>query len=288
MDSVAKSSRRKRRRVAFQVGIGVFLALGLWAFWIEPNSLVVRETTLIIPKWQKDANPLRIAILADLHVGAPYMNLDKVERVVDRTNRAKPDIIVLLGDYIVHGVIGGSYIAPDLVAAKLKKLRAPLGVYAVLGNHDGWQGGQNVRPALESAGISVLKNETFQIMHNKKPVWILGLADLWTDMPDVDRPLAKIPVGDSVIALTHNPDIFPKIPSRVSLTLAGHTHGGQVNLPIVGRLIVPSQFGQRYAIGHIVENGRHLFVSTGIGTSILPVRFRCPPEISIVTILANH
>src|SRR4030095_10957928 len=110
-------------------------------------------------------------------------------------------------------------------------------------------------------------------------------ADLWTRRPDVEGTLRKIPLDrNPIIMLTHNPDVFPDIPARVSLTLAGHTHGGQVNLPFVGRPIVTSTFGQRYAIGHITEQGHHLFVSSGLGTSIIPVRFRVPPEIVILTI----
>jgi predicted MPP superfamily phosphohydrolase len=102
--------------------------------------------------------------------------------------------------------------------------------------------------------------------------------------PDITSALARVNNGAPIIALTHNPDIFPSIPARVALTIAGHTHGGQVAFPIIGRLIVPSDYGQRYAIGHIVEGSKHLFVTSGVGTSIFPVRFRVPPEISLLTI----
>ena len=113
------------------------------------------------------------------------------------------------------------------------------------------------------------------------------MADLWTRTPDIPGTLKDIPDDDPILLLTHSPDVFPDIPARVSLTLAGHTHGGQVNLPLVGRPIVPSKYGQRYAAGHIIEQGRHLFVSTGVGTSIIPVRFRVPPEIQILTVSSS-
>ena len=113
---------------------------------------------------------------------------------------------------------------------------------------------------------------------------MVGIADLWTRKPDVESALHQVESNDPVLLITHNPDIFPDVPRRVSLTLAGHTHGGQVNLPVAGRLVVPSKYGQRYAIGHIVEDGRHLFVGGGVGTSILPVRFRVPPEVVIITL----
>lgn len=118
--------------------------------------------------------------------------------------------------------------------------------------------------------------------------WLAGVSDYWEGRHDITAALAAVPAGEPVIAFTHNPDIFPGVQDRVSLTLAGHTHGGQVDLPLVGPPIVPSKFGQRYASGHIVEGGRHLFVGTGTGTSILPVRFRVPPEIRVLVLRSSH
>ncbi|MCI0615752.1 metallophosphoesterase, partial [bacterium] len=116
------------------------------------------------------------------------------------------------------------------------------------------------------------------------PIWIVGVSDFWTGEHDVVSAMQFVSDGNPVIAITHNPDIFPKIPERVNVTLAGHTHGGQVRFPIIGAPIVPSWYGQRFAAGHIVEGVRHLYVATGTGTSIFPVRFRVPPAIAIVTI----
>jgi hypothetical protein len=118
----------------------------------------------------------------------------------------------------------------------------------------------------------------------RRRFWIAGVADLWTRPVNIPRALSGVPAEEPVLLLTHNPDVFPDVPARVALTLAGHTHGGQVALPFVGRPILPSRYGQRYAYGLVVEEGRALFVSPGIGTSLLPVRFRVPPEISIVTL----
>ena len=114
--------------------------------------------------------------------------------------------------------------------------------------------------------------------------WLAGVADLWTRSPDIEGTLKQVTDEEPVLLFTHNPDIFPEVPPRVSLTLAGHTHGGQMNLPIFGRPVVPSQYGQRYAFGHVVENGRHLYVSGGVGTSIIPARFRVPPEVVVLTL----
>jgi predicted MPP superfamily phosphohydrolase len=115
-------------------------------------------------------------------------------------------------------------------------------------------------------------------------LWIAGISDLWTGHPDIAAALAKVSDDAPVIALTHNPDIFPDIPARVALTLAGHTHGGQVVLPFIGRPFIHSPFGARYTHGLVVEGTRDLFVTTGIGTSIVPVRFGVPPEIAVLTL----
>jgi hypothetical protein len=173
---------------------------------------------------------------------------------------------------------------PEVIASALKGLRARFGVFATLGNHDWWYNANRVKESLKTAGILVIENDAAMIERNGVAIWIAGISDKWEGNPDITSALAGVDDSAAVIALTHNPDIFPSIPARVALTIAGHTHGGQVSLPIIGRPIVPSDFGQRYATGHVVEGAKHLFVTPGIGTSILPVRFRVPPEISLLTI----
>ncbi|HMH76448.1 MAG TPA: hypothetical protein VK547_07465 [Candidatus Udaeobacter sp.] len=172
----------------------------------------------------------------------------------------------------------------EQTAAALRDLRAPLGVFAVLGNHDWWYNGPRCARALEAVGIRVLEDAAAEVAVRGHPLWIAGVSDAFTRPAAITRALAPVPEGAPVIVLTHNPDLFVRVPPRVLLTLAGHTHGGQVNLPVLGRLIVPSHYGERYAIGHVSEEGRDLFVSPGIGTSIIPLRFRVPPEISLLTV----
>jgi len=222
-------------------------------------------------------------VLADLHVGSPWNGLDNLERVIARTNAAGPDLILLAGDYVVTTVVGGTFVPPEATADALRALRAPLGVYAVLGNHDCWLDTARMRAAFEGAGIPVLDDAAREIDPSRR-LWLAGIGDFWTQRHDVRVALAGVPDDAVILALTHNPDVFPSVPDRVALTIAGHTHGGQVALPLVGRLVVPSAYGERYAIGHIVEDERHLFVSPGIGTSVVPVRFRVPPEISLLTL----
>ena len=205
-------------------------------------------------------------------------------QIVETTNAAQPDLILLPGDFVIQNVPGGRFIEPETMASELKGLRARHGVLATLGNHDWWYNGPRVKKALESVGVRVIENDATMIERDGAVIWIAGIGDKWEGNPDIASALARVGNNAPIIAFTHNPDIFPSVPTKVSLTIAGHTHGGQVALPLIGRPIVPSDFGERYAAGHIVEGAKHLFVTSGIGTSILPVRFRVPPEISLLTI----
>ena len=282
--------RITRRTWTWIIGVigGPALLLGVWAFWLEPDSLSVTERQLSL-NWTAERS-LRVAILTDLHVGSPFNGIAKLREIVDRTNRAQPAIICILGDLVIQGVLGGRFVPPEEIAAELKRLQAPAGVVAVLGNHDSWFDHARVRDALERVGVHLLEDTAARLDTPAGPVWIAGISDLWTGRHDLAAAMSVVKDdGAPVLLLTHNPDVFPLVPDRVTLTLAGHTHGGQVRLPLAGRPIVPSKFGQRFAAGHVVEGGRHLFVATGVGTSILPVRFRVPPAVTILTLLrAGH
>jgi predicted MPP superfamily phosphohydrolase len=259
-----------------------FLAVSLWAFWWEPASLHNETHELAISSWPQTCEGLKVAVLSDLHVGSPFNHLNHLRTVIDLTLNAKPDLILLAGDYVVHGVPGGQFVSPQESAAHLARLSAPLGVFAVLGNHDWWHDGLGTMAAFQQVGIQVLEDAAVPIQSGTCQFWLAGISDFMEGAHDVSLALSQIPEDATILALTHNPDIFPEVPSRVALTVAGHTHGGQVYLPLIGRPVVPSQFGERFAIGHIIEDGRHLFVTPGIGTSILPVRFLVPPEVSVL------
>lgn len=265
-------------RVLLPVVAIVAFALAVRAFWWEPQQLVSREIRLALPCWR--AQPLRIAVVSDLHVGSPFIDLQKVRVIVSRVNAGHPDIIVLLGDFVVTHMVGAKFVAPETIAAELAHLHAPLGVYAVLGNHDWWLSAPCVARSLRSAGIHVIDDTAVEI----RSFWLVGVSDFLEGKHDVGGALRNVAIDAPIVLITHNPDVFPLVPNRVCLTIAGHTHGGQVALPLVGRLIVPSKYGQRYAIGHIREQGRDLFVTSGVGTSIIPIRFRVPPEIVFLEI----
>ncbi len=267
---------------AVLIGGGAF---AVKAFWIEPRSLVVTRADIALPGWPADARPLKIAALADIQAAGPHLTAERVAMIVGQVNALEPDIILLLGNYVSQMRLSTSHVPPKATAAVLARLRAPLGVHAVLGNHDAWLDSRYVRRLLEDSGIEVYENQARLIDDaDGLRFWIAGIADLSTHMADLPGTLAQVTGDAPLILMSHSPDVFPDVPPRVALTLAGHTHGGQVNLPFLGRPMVPSRFGQRYAYGHIIEDGRHMFVSSGIGNAILPMRYGVPPEIVLLRI----
>ena len=277
---------QKRLRIALLLSLLVAVCVGIWSVFIEPNRLVVHAETMRIDEWPRELNGLRIAAISDIHTGGPFIDEKKLNDIVEKTNALHPDLIVLLGDYMSGNSWHGHRVEPEVTAAALKNLHAPLGVFAVLGNHDWWYDGKKVRRDFDQNGLRVLDDEVVEVKWQGKSFWLAGLADLWTRPQHISETIAKSPPDSTVIAITHNPDIFPNVPERVSLLLAGHTHGGQINIPFIGTPIVPSDYGAKYTAGHVMENSHHLFVTTGIGISILPARFRVPPEIALLTIVS--
>ena len=178
------------------------------------------------------------------------------------------------------------YVEAGVVAGHLRPLAARKPVYGVLGNHDWWKDGGKVAASMQAAGITMVDNRSVPVRVRGCEFWLAGIGDLWEGDPDIAAAFAGIPDdGRPVIALTHNPDLFPRLPARTTLLVAGHTHGGQVTLPLLGSIVDPSKLGDRYARGHVEDGGEHVFVSPGLGTSILPVRFGIPPEVSRLTLL---
>jgi predicted MPP superfamily phosphohydrolase len=159
-------------------------------------------------------------------------------------------------------------------------------VVAVLGNHDWSNDGAGVLRSLREAGAVVLENATIAFEHRDTPFTVAGLADVQKRRPDVYATLRGVPAEHALLVLSHNPDAFPQVPPRASLTVSGHTHGGQIDIPLLRRRAIPSRYGDRYARGHVVEHGRHLFVTSGVGTSRWPIRLRRPPEVVLLRLRA--
>jgi predicted MPP superfamily phosphohydrolase len=276
--------RLKWLRVTLAAIILVLAGVAFWGFLVEPGRLVVHQQTIQLDNWPQPLDGLRIAVISDIHVDNWFITEKKLRTIVERTNQQQPDLIVILGDYMSSNGWVTHRVEPEVFGPILKDLHAPLGVYSVLGNHDWWYSGVKVRRGLEQNGIKVLENEAAQVDVRGTSLWLVGLADLWTRPQRISETVAKAPEGQPVIVLTHNPDIFPKVPQRVQLVLAGHTHGGQVRFPIIGSVVQSSDYGDRWERGDVFEDNHHLFVTSGIGTSIVPVRFGLPPEIVILTL----
>lgn len=279
------------------------LGLGSYAFGIEPVlRLNLTRYRLTPPRWPRDFK-LKMAVLADIHACKPWMTAERVRDIVEATNNLDADIILLLGDYVSGMRLVTEYVPSSEWSSALSKLKAPLGVHAILGNHDWWEdaaaqklkrGPTIARKALESAGIPVYENDAVRLEKDGRAFWLAGLGDQiaflnrnirghgrLTGVDDLPGTLRKVSDDAPVILMAHEPDIFPQVPDRVSLTLSGHTHGGQVRL-FGYAPIVPSHFGNRFAYGHVIEKNRHMIVSGGLGMSILPVRFGSPPEIVMI------
>jgi predicted MPP superfamily phosphohydrolase len=292
----------RRQFFRFMGGLGAFGA-STAAYGVGEPILRLRVARYDIspPQWPADFH-LKIAVIADLHACDPWMSLDRIHAIVARTNALNADIIVMLGDYVAGHRHVTRFIPANEWAPVLAGLKAPLGVHAILGNHDWWedkavqregQGLTNARRALETVGIPVYENDARRLTKDGRPFWLAGLGDQLAWMParrfrpvrrigvdDLGATLRKVTDDAPIILLAHEPDIARRVPSRVALQLSGHTHGGQVRL-LGWSPVAPS--GQRLAYGHIRMNC-DVIVSGGLGCSMMPFRIGVPPEIVLVTL----
>ena len=278
---VALLRRRPWLRRALTAWIVVGLSVGLYGMAWEPARLVERAHPIVLDRWPAACDGLRIDHVSDIHTGSPHNGLDNLDRMVDRLIASDSQAVVMTGDYVILSVFLGTYIGPEPIAERLRRLTTRKPVYAVLGNHDWWKDGANIRRTFQAAGVVMLEDEARHVRLGNCPLWVVGVGDLWEAPHDVAKAFSWVSGNDPVMVITHNPALFPQMPERGTLMLAGHTHGGQISLPGVGQ---PAMWGKehegRYVAGHYAENGQHLFVSPGIGTSIMPVRIGVPPEIS--------
>ena len=256
-------------------------ALGAWSLWWEPGRLAVRREELVLSAWPAALDGLRVGLLSDLHAGMPHAGLDAVSRAAGALMDERADLICLLGDFIDGRALFSRPVDSDALAERLAALSAPRGVVAVLGNHDWYAGARRIADSLTAVGIPILEDEALPAGAG---LWAAGVGDYRIRGARVYSALSGVPDGDAVLLLSHDPDVFPHVPARVALTLAGHTHGGQVGIPYLRRPFIPSHYGERFVQGHVVEDGRHLYVTSGLGTSGIPVRLLRPPEVVILTL----
>lgn len=255
-------------------------ALG-WGYWNIMADPLVRRTAVAMPDWPEGAPPIRVALIRDIHVPGPDMPPARAARLVAQVNAERPDLILLAGDFVGDRQLATRDYSDAETAAPLAGLRAPLGVFAVLGNHDHWRDGRRMARALATAGIPTLDNRAARV----GPVTLVGIGDAHTrnaDIRAVGAAAASLP--GPLLAFTHSPDVVPALPGRFAVVLAGHTHCGQIVLPLIGPLASASAHGERYRCGVIREGGRTIVVTSGWGASVLPFRFGAPPDWWLVTL----
>jgi len=271
-----KVSRRKFLRRVVWGGLGACGALAVYPF-VEARFFRITRRRVAVPMLPEPFAGTTVALVADIHHG-PYFGIGFVRSVVDSTNELGADIVALGGDYVYREP---KYIEPCI--AELAKLRARLGVYAVLGNHDHWESAPRTRAALEKAGIAELDNTGVWLRSSGARLRLCGVDDLWTGTQDLAAALGDCGGDEAAILLSHNPDYAEGIrDERVRLVLSGHTHGGQVNIPFIGPPVVPSDYGAKYARGLVRAPHTQVYISRGLGTIAPPVRFNCRSEIVVI------
>ena len=253
--------------------------------WFERVSRaqphLARRLDLAIAGWPK--TPLRIAFLSDLHAGAHAGDVARLAAIVAEAATYKPDLALHGGDFVNMQPFGGGRLAPRIIAATMARLDAPLGRFAVLGNHDYLYGADDITQALQDHGIAVLTDEKRVLRHEGRDIDLVGLPDA-RELRPAGRALLAGLAGRPAIVLAHDPFWFAHVPRGPHLTLAGHTHGGQVRLPRIGAVTNASRAPLRWSYGHVAEEGRDLYVTSGLGTSGLPLRIGVPPEFAMIEI----
>lgn len=241
---------------------------------------IVRRLAMPVDNWPANAPALRIAFISDTHLSIPGDSPARLTNTVATVNALHPDIVLLGGDYIAEGMTAAHAFDPAASIAPLRGLHPRLGTLAVLGNHD-YPAKANVLAALAAAHIPVLENEALRL----GPLTVVGVADEFSHHADVAKAIAAgRTLGGPLLAFTHSPDSIPKLPSDVRLVLAGHTHCGQVSVPLLGPPVVPSRYGRRFLCGIVREGARTSVITAGLGTSGLPIRFGAPPDLWLITI----
>ncbi len=240
----------------------------------EANSLSLERVQIRLKRLPPKLDGFKIIHLSDIH-HSPFTGLQHIERVVKVANRLKPDLFLLTGDYVSHE---REYIAP--VAALLGKLKAKHGIYACLGNHDHWTDAELVTHVFRGEGINMLVNEGLRFEARGSSFWLAGVDDYMVGKTDVTAALRGSFPDEMKLLLAHNPIIFREAArAGVDLTLSGHTHGGQIKLRDDEKRILPQR---KLKAGLHARRGSQVYITRGIGTVVVPMRYQCPPEISLL------
>ena len=299
--SPSKAAISRRHFLRMLVGGALLSVLTpFYATRLEPGWLELERLTVTLPTFPPALAGLTIAQLSDIHLGAA-VELELLRRVVALINAAAPDLVVLTGDFVT-GQAKYSLAAAEALAA----LKSRYGSYAVLGNHDVWTDADFIAAQLEQVGITVLRDARTRLEIDGAPLWLVGIEDRgytsmsrWGGSGDfatfrrqwqsahvaLRDLLSAIPPSEPRVLLVHNPDFTEMLPpARVDLVLSGHTHGGQVRIPLVGAPMVPSCFGQKFVGGLVQGTHTQVYVSRGVGMISPAVRFNCRPEVTVLRV----
>lgn len=275
--------RRVFRTTAAMAGISSLPIV--YGFW-EASQIRIHRENIKLQNLPKAFEGKTLAVLADFHNG-PYVSIPFIRQAKDIAQSLNADMYALVGDFAHKGTHTDEQLLPCLEA--LQTLEAPLGVYAVPGNHDMQNSGQVYRDCIAMTRITDLTNKSVSIRQGDDELWLAGVDDLWWGQPDLETAIREVPSEGNVILLSHNPDYaeWPSDP-RISLMLSGHTHGGQVYLPLAGAPWMPSRFGEKYRHGLCQGPAHPVFVSRGLGEAGVPLRMNSPPEINLLTLIRSE
>jgi len=277
-----RSGKSRPWRTHRMLGVAFALVatvLAILAWRDTTRDPIVRRTQVTLAGLDPGDAPIKIALISDIHVAGPDMPPERLKQVVQQINALSPDIVLIAGDLIGDRYVTSSHYSPEQAVAPLGDLAAPLGVFVVPGNHDHSTNLPALASAMRRHGLRLLVNDAAQA----GPLVIGGLDDAHTGRADIPETLMRMaPFSGGRVILSHSPDAFPLIPSDVGLTLAGHTHCGQIGWPWGGAPLTMSRYGQRYACGRVNESGKVLVTTAGLGTSGLPVRLFAPPDIWLI------
>lgn len=261
-------------------GVGVAALSSGWATLVEPSWPAVEQVSVTLRRLPERLDGLRVAQLSDLHI-SPYTTQADIDRSIALTMRQRPNLVVLTGDFIWRQATeyAGQLVEP------LRRLAAPLGVYAVLGNHDHWEGAERVAQVLAQAGVTLLVNQAVRLGADAA-LWVVGVDDVWERKHDLRRALVDVPADACKLLLVHEPDFADRAAQfPIDLQLSGHSHGGQINLPLLGRPVLP-YLGQRYPAGFYQVGPMAVYTNRGIGVIAPPIRLNCRPEVTLLTLRA--
>ena len=268
------------RSLAPLILIGVALtALGYFNALRDP---IVRTAQVSVADWPEGEPAIRVLAISDIHIAGPDMPPERFKRIAQTLNKLEPDLVVIAGDLVSEKGLATRHYSAGEIASALAVLEAKVGVTIVPGNHEHWAGMPEFEAAFAQEGMPILRNTAVR----RGPLTLIAIDDEFTAHDDVTASFAaanRLSDGPSIV-VTHSPDVVPDLPQAVAAIFAGHTHCGQIRLPLIGAPAYMSRYEERFACGDISDSGQRIFVTAGLGTSLVPIRFGAPPDVWLVTI----